>query len=341
MKNAGEAALEKVELSGKRSTPIKSMLGRRETGIVVPALLLFVFFSLFSDSFLTQYNMFNISRNLSFYIFIALGQAVVIAIGGMNLSVGAIGGLSTIAVGHILVNMGLPGSVAITVGLLTGITAGFLNGIIITKLKLNPFIVTLSTSFLFTGLVYGISKGYPYTDIPKSFTYVGRKSFLGFPIVFWMLIIILFALYYLYRHTVLGRRLLATGGNENAARLSGINTDRMIILANVLSGFFASMTGVLYVSRMGSAQPATGQNWMVTSFAVAIIGGTSLDGGIISSIGLFAGGVIMVLIKNGLILMEANVYFEQAFLGMIILFTVSLDSIKDLLKVLKNRNSED
>lgn len=321
----------------KNKLSLKALMGKRETGIVIPALILFLFFSLFTDSFLTEYNMFNISRNLSFNIFIALGQAVVLAIGGMNLSIGAIGGLSTIVVGHLLVNAGASASVAVAAGLLTGITAGLINGIVITKLKLNAFIVTLSTSFIFTGIVYGISKGYPYTDIPKSFTYVGRKSLLGFPIVFWILLLILFFLHYLYKHTVLGRRLLATGGNENAARLSGINTDRMIVTANVLSGFFASMTGILYVSRMGSAQPATGQNWMVTSFAVAIIGGTSLDGGIISSIGLLAGGVIMVLIKNGLILMEANVYFEQAFLGSIILFTVSLDSIKALLKSLKKK----
>jgi len=327
------AALGGGRTGGKLS--VKELLNRRETGIVIPALVLFIIFSVFTDSFLTEYNMFNISRNLAFNVFIALGQAVVIAIGGMNLSVGAIGGLSTIVVGHLLVNAGAPGGVAVAAGLLTGLLAGFMNGIIITKLKLNAFIVTLSTSFIFTGLVYGISRGYPYTDIPKSFTYVGRKSFAGLPIVFWILILVLVALHYMYRHTVTGRRLLATGGNENAARLSGINTDRMIVTANVLSGFFASMTGVLYVSRMGSAQPATGQNWMVTSFAVAIIGGTSLDGGIISALGLFAGGVIMVLIKNGLILMEANVYFEQAFLGLIILFTVSLDSIKALIKALK------
>jgi len=320
----------------KYGNSIKKIMGKRETGIVIPALILFFIFSIFADSFLTEYNMFNISRNLSFNIFIALGQAIVLCIGGMNLSVGAIGGLSTIVVGHLLVNAGVPGFVAVGAGLITGMFAGLLNGIIITKMKLNSFIVTLSTSFIFTGLVYGISKGYPYTDIPKTFTYVGRKSIAGVPIVFWLLIVVLLALHYLYHHTVLGRRLLATGGNETAARLSGINTDRMIVIANVMSGFFASMTGVLYVSRMGSAQPATGQNWMVISFAVAIIGGTSLDGGIISSVGLLAGGIIMVLIKNGLIFMHANVYFEQAFLGLIILFTVSLDSIKALLKALNN-----
>lgn len=338
-KNTSEVTIEPLLL--KNSSLLHNIRGKREVGIVLPALFLFLFFSVFTDSFLTPYNMFNISRNLSFNIFIALGQAVVIAVGGMNLSVGAIGGLSTIVVGHLLVNMGVPDAVAVVAGLSMGVLAGFLNGIIITKLKLNAFIVTLSTSFLFTGLVFGISKGYPYVKIPKSFTKVGRGSFLAMPIVFWILIITLIALYFLYKHTVLGRRLLATGGNEKAARLSGINTDRMIITANILSGFFAALTGILYVSRMGSAQPATGQNWLVTSFAVAIIGGTLLDGGVISSVGILAGGLIMVLIKNGLILMEANVYFEQAFLGMIILFTVSLDSnsIKELFKSLKNKKS--
>jgi len=310
---------------------VRTLLQKRESAIVIPAFILFFIFSVTTDSFLTAYNIFNISRNLAFNVFIALGQAVVLAIGGMNLSVGAIGGLATITCGHMIMNMGLPGWAAIAAALLVGVLSGAVNGLAITKLKLNSFIVTLSTSFIFTGLVYGISKGYAYTEIPKTFTYVGRKAFLFFPVVFWVMVVTLIVIHYVYHHTVTGRRLLATGGNLDAARLSGINTDKMLVIANMLSGFFAAMTGVLYVSRMGSAQPATGQNWMVISFAVSIIGGTALTGGVITSVGLFAGGVIMVLIKNGLILLEANVYFEQAFLGAIILLTVSLDRIKGII----------
>lgn len=315
----------------------KKLTGRKESATIAAVILLFVVFSVSTDAFLTSYNIFNISRNLAFNVFIALGQATALVVGGMNLSIGAIGGLSTITVGHMMMNLGAPGWLAVLAALVVGLLCGLVNGLLITRLKLNSFIVTLSTSFIFTGLVYGISKGYPYTDIAKSFTYVGRKAFLFFPVVFWLMIIALIVVWYFYSNTVTGRRILATGSNEDAARLSGIKTDRIIIISNLLSAFFAALTGVLYVSRMGSAQPATGQNWMIISFAVAIIGGTALQGGYISSIGIFAGGLIMVFIKNGLIMLEANVYFEQAFLGIIILLAVSLENIQLLIGAAKRR----
>jgi ribose transport system permease protein len=314
---------------------IRNLLKKRESGIVLASVLLFVTFSVITDSFLTAYNLFNISRTLAFYVFIALGQAVVLVVGGMNLSIGSIGGLSTITVGMLLQNAGSPMWLAVVAALSVGLLCGALNGILITKIPLNAFIVTLSTSFIFTGLVYGISKGFSYTDIPKAFSFVGRKSFLELPIMFWLLLIVLAVVFYIYKYTVTGRQMLATGGNLDAARLSGVNTNKMIIVANMMSGFFAALTGILYVSRMGSAQPATGVNWMIISFAVAIIGGTALKGGMISSIGLLFGGIIMVLIKNGLILIEANVYFEQAFLGLIILLAVSLERIRDFFQHMK------
>ena len=327
----------RAEAGRNGGTMLKKLFQKKETATLGAALLLFVIFSVTTDSFLTSYNIFNLSRNLAFNVFIALGQATALVVGGMNLSIGAIGGLATITAGHLMMNMGLPGWAVIPAALGVGLLAGLVNGLLITRVKLNSFIVTLSTSFIFTGLVYGISRGYPYTDIPKTFTYFGRKSFLFFPVVFWLMVLTLVALWYFYANTVTGRRILATGSNKDAARLSGIKTDRIVLISNLLSGFFAALTGLLYVSRMGSAQPATGQNWMIISFAVAIIGGTALQGGYISSLGLFAGGLIMVFIKNGLIMLEANVYFEQAFLGLIILLAVSLENIQGLIRAARRR----
>ena len=144
------------------------------------------------------------------------------------------------------------------------------------------------------------------------------------------MVVTLIGVWYLFKYTVFGRQLQATGSNREAAELSGINTDRIIMGANLLSAFFAAMGGLLWVSRIGSAQPALGQNWLIISFAVAIIGGTALQGGRITALGLFGGAMIMVLIKNGLILMQANVYFEQAFLGSIILLTILLDRMREI-----------
>lgn len=306
----------------------KNILKRSETSITLAAILLFILFSIASPSFLTAYNIFNVSRNISLYVFIAIAQALAIVGGGMNLSVGAIGGLGVVATGYFIDVMGFPPWIAVLIALIVGITAGAFNGVIITKVGINSFVVTLATLFVFTGIVYGITKGYPYINIPKSFTIVGRKGVFNLPYVFWLVVGALGFLYYMFKFMRFGKRLLATGGSIEATRLSGVNTDRIIIMSNILSGLFAAIAGVLWVSRMGSAQPSTGQNWLIISFAVAIIGGTALSGGFISALGLFMGGVIIVLIRNGLILLEVNVYFEQTFLGFIILLAVSIDRIR-------------
>ncbi len=311
--------------TGMKGNVVKNLLKRKETGIVLAALLLFSIFSVASDSFLTAYNLFNVSRTLALYVFIALAQTMAIVVGGMNLSVGAIGGLATITVGYCMDVQGMSGWIAVPMALLVGMLAGSINGFFITKVGINSFVVTLSMLFVFEGLVSGISKGYSYTKIPKTFTVIGRKGAFGVPYLLWIALLALVVIYYLFRFTLLGRRLLATGGNEDAARLSGINTGRIILAANILSGLFASIAAVLWVSRMGSAQPSTGQDWLIISFAVAIIGGTALKGGSITALGLLMGAIIMVLIKNGLVILGANIYFERTFYGLIILLAVIVD----------------
>jgi ribose transport system permease protein len=134
----------------------------------------------------------------------------------------------------------------------------------------------------------------------------------------------------MYRHTVFGRRMLATGGNAAAARLSGIHTDRMVVWAHVLSGAFAALAAVLWASKLGSAAPETGDDWLIISFAVAIIGGTGLNGGIISALGVFMGSAIFMLIKHGLVEVKANPYYANSFLGLLILLAIVVDRVREL-----------
>ena len=150
----------------------------------------------------------------------------------------------------------------------------------------------------------------------------------GVPYLFIGAVALLAIMGYFFKYTVLGRRVLATGGNLEAARLSGIRTDNIVLLCHTLSGFFAALAGVLWISRMGSAQPATGGDWLIVSFAVSIIGGTALSGGEFSALGFLASAIMLTLIKNGLIMLNVNVYFEQTFLGIIILLAVSVESIR-------------
>ena len=312
----------------KKAGLFRKLIGRSDTSTILAAAILFVVFSVTSSSFLTGFNMFNVSRTAALYVFVALGQAMAIIVGGMNLSLGAIGGLCTVAGGFCMHVLKLPVWVSVLVALFLGIVAGGFNGIIITRLRLNSFVVTLATLFVFTGITFGVTRGFPYTNIPESFVVIGKQGFLEIPYLFWLMLITLGIVYYVFRYTYVGRKLLATGGNIQAARLSGINTDRILLLANVLSGFFAALAGLLWLSRMGSAAPATGQDWLVVSFAVAVIGGTALKGGVISPLGLLFSAIIMTLIKNGLIMLEVNIYFEQTFLGAIILLAVAFDGIR-------------
>jgi ribose transport system permease protein len=134
----------------------------------------------------------------------------------------------------------------------------------------------------------------------------------------------------MYRNTVFGRRMLATGGNAAAARLSGIATDRMVVSAHVLSGAFAALAAILWASKLGSAAPETGDDWLIISFAVAIIGGTGLNGGIISALGILMGSAIFMLIKHGLVEVKANPYYANSFLGLLILLAIVVDRVREI-----------
>lgn len=310
---------------------IKKIFARSEITVIVAVLILGVIFTIFSDSFLTSYNLFNMGRTAAIYIFIAIAQGLVVIVGGMNLSLGYIGGMVVVAAGYSMEILGLPSAAAVLIGLIVGILAGAVNGLVITGLKLNSFVVTLATSFIFQGLINGVSQGFPYNKIPEGFTFLGREGFLGIPYLLWLAGLALAILGYVFRYTVTGRRVLATGGNVEAAKMSGVNTNKMIILANIGSGFFAAIAGLLWISRTGSAQPSTGVDWMVISFAVAVIGGVSLKGGVFNAVGVFFAGFLIVMVKNGLVMLNANIYFEQAYLGLILLLAVSLDSIKGII----------
>ena len=308
-----------------RGNVVRSFLRRTDASAIIATVVLFVVFSSVTQNFFTPFNQFNVWRAASQNVFIALGQAMVVLIGGMNLSLGAIGGLTVVIVGHSIEILGFPPWTAVVLGFLTGAACGAVNGFFIGRFKLNSFVVTLATSFIFQGLVNGISQGRPYSKIPAQFTVLGKGDVLGIPNMVFLMAGALLLVFFVFRYTVVGRRLLAVVGNIEAARLSGIKTNRMIMLANVLSGLCASLAAILWVSRMGTAQPATGGDWLIVSFAVTVIGGTALSGGTISALGFLFSGLLMALIRNGLIMLGVNVYFEATFLGMIILLAVMVE----------------
>jgi ribose transport system permease protein len=307
----------------------RERISGRTLGLIISTAILFAILSLRSQSFLSGYTMFVVSRQMAFYVLIALSQAFCLVVGQMSLAVGAIGSITTVVLGLGLDTWGLPSWLAVALTLGVGIFAGALNGLIITRLKIDSFIVTLSMMFIFMGLRSGISGGAPY-KVPGSFSVIGQRSLLGVPYVFLIVVVLLGVVGYMFRNTVFGRRMLATGGNTAAARLSGIDTNRMIIWAHVLSGAFATLAAVLWASKLGSAAPETGDDWLIVSFAVAIIGGTGLNGGVISALGVFMGSAIFMLIKHGLVEVKANPYYANSFLGLLILLAIVVDRVREI-----------
>ena len=318
-------------------SPIRRLLGRQEVPVLAAVLILGLVFYFASDNFLSPYNIYTLSRTAALYMFVALSQAMVIIVGGMNLSLGYIGGMSVVMVGYLMQNLHTSGTVAVLGALLLGIAAGTLNGVLITRMKINSFIITLATSFIYKGLITGVSEGYPYTELAKGFTWLGRGKFMGLPLMLYLAALVLAVIWFVFRYTVTGRKLLATGGNAQAARMAAVNTDSSALIANILSGLFAAIAGVCAVSMNGSAQPTTGSDWMIYSFAVSVIGGTALSGGVIQPAGIFIAAYLIVMIKNGLVMMNANIYYEQTYLGLILLVAVSLGSVTMGFKELQRR----
>jgi len=309
---------------------IRDILTSGNFGLFIATMILFAILSIFSDSFLTPFNMYTTGRTLSLYVFIGLAQGLVLVVGDMNLSVGAIGGLATITAGYLMDIHGIHGAVATIAALVVGIACGAINGVITAKFGINAFIVTLATSFIFTGINFGFTQGFSFVNIPLTFTILGKGKVFGIPYIFIFTLFALIIMFLFFKYTLVGRRILAVGENLEASKFSGINTDKIKLLSHILSGFVAALAAVLYISRMGTAPPVTGQDWLIISFAVAILGGTALSGGSITAFGLLLGGAIMVMIKNGLIILQTNVYWEQAYLGLLILLAVAIDRVRNI-----------
>ncbi len=316
-----------------RKVPVvKRFFLQSYSSAVCACILLVAIFSIFTDSFLSSFNLFNLSRTIASYGFIAAAQLMVAVIGGMNLAVGAVGGLTTVVVGILMQDMGVSSGLAVAVALCVGILCGLLNGYLITRLRLAPFVITLAMQFVYDGLGMGISHGYSY-KVNEGFDSLGRgRVFTGTPFMtsqmFMLFLLLVVVLIVLFRYTRFGRNVLAVGGNESAARLSGINADSVIILCNVISCALAAVAAMLWTSRTGTASPTTGQDWMLYSFAVVAIGGISLNGGSFTAVGFLCGAMILTMVRNGLTMMSVDIYFEKAFIGAVILLAVSVESLR-------------
>lgn len=301
------------------------------TGVFIAVFLFTLVLVIFTDNFVTSRNFFSTSRSFSLWIIVGFSQMMALTIGHMNLAAGAIGGLSAVTVGWMFQEMGAPIWLTVLVGVATGAACGAFNGLFISITNINAFIVTLGTNSVFLGINYGLTKALPFSEVPESFSIIGRARILDtIPVLFFIMLFVAFVLHFMFRHTAFGRKILATGGNPDAAVLSGINTRRVIILVHVISGTLAGLAGVLFVGRLTAAHPTIGQNWLLISFAIPILGGTRLQGGYTSILAVVLGGVLMTLLQNGLVLLQVDIYWEEFFMGVLVLIAVVVDRLRSV-----------
>jgi ribose transport system permease protein len=261
-------------------------------------------------------------RTVATAVLIGSAQMTVLALGQMNLSVGAIGGLAAITAGGIMDAFGLPVWLAIFGALVCGAACGAINGVIVARTGLNAFIVTIATASVFLGLNLGLTSAQPFYDLDPGFTSFGQARIGFFPLMGFITLAAAIALGVFFYRTLVGRQILAVGGNLGAARTAGIPVGRRIVWAHVISGLLAGSAGILWASQLSAAQPMIGQTWLLLSFAVPIIGGVALTGGSVRIIGTILAALIIALINNSVVHLGIDPFYVDLLVGLLVLSAV-------------------
>ncbi len=278
----------------------------------------------FESTFLNWSNLSQVVRALSFIAIMAVGQALVIIAGGIDLSVGSLLGMSGV-VSAVLLNDGFSVPAATALGLLSGLASGFVNGLLVTEAKLPPFIATLGMMSIARGLAFGLTGGETIRDLPESFLAMGQHEIFNVPIPIIIMAVFAVVTGYFLKLTRWGRYIYAIGGNEEAAVYSGVKVGTMKIVVYSLSGLSAGIAGVLFTSRFGVGQSTAGLGYELDVIAAAVIGGISLSGGRGTVLGAIIGSLLMGILRNGLVLLNVSAYWQQVAIGLVIVLAVILD----------------
>ena len=290
--------------------------------VIIGALI--AIFTSRQSGFLSSFNLFGMGRSLAVDVTIGFSQMVVLATGGMNLSVGSIGVCAVMFSGYLMQSLGLPAPAAFLLALCLGGALGWLNGFTIVRGGVNAFIVTLASANLFSGAMLILSRATPINGLPPEVGAIGRLRLFG--LVSPLLLVALAVgagLLVFYRYSVAGKQMLAAGANARAAMMSGLPVDRSIVLSHVMSGVLAAVAGLMVVARVGAAMPAVGgEDWLLPSFLGPVLGGTALAGGFVSVVGTLLGAALVTTIRSGLLVLDIGNFWLQLFLGLFLLAAV-------------------
>ncbi len=322
-------------MSSEANAAVKSSAGRRWSGLLSNQLagvfaalvVIFVISSFLSPYFLTPFNLLIIARALAFVGMVTIAQALLMIMGELDLSLGAIGGLCGVLGGILMVQLGLNPFLSFLVCLLFGMLFGLVNGLLVTTLSLNSLVVTIGMAGVYSGLNLVVTRGLAITGIPDSIGFLGKGVYLGVPMPFVVMMILLVVLAVMMRKTPVGRYIYAIGNSTSAAKMLGIPVNRIRMLAFTIAGFCASLAGMLMVARLGTAQPSIGEIWVMPSIAGAVIGGVATTGGVGSLTGAIIGAAIIGVIQNIIVIFGVSPYWQSVVSGAIVVLAISFDSI--------------
>ncbi|GLW05736.1 hypothetical protein Misp01_08660 [Microtetraspora sp. NBRC 13810] len=308
-----------------RRPAVRSLLA--ENGALGALIVLAVALSLLSPDFLTVTNLLNVGVQAAVTAILAFGATFVIITAGIDLSVGAVAALSAIVLAWTATEAGLPWPVATVVALVVGLACGLVNAALIAYGKLPPFIATLAMLGVARGLALVVSQGSPIT-MPDAVSHLGDTigGYLPVPVLVMALMGIIAAV--ILNRTYPGRAMYAIGGNEEAARLSGIAVNRQKLVTYALSGVFAAVAGIVLASRLASAQPQAASGYELDAIAAVVIGGASLSGGKGRAFGTLVGALILAVLRNGLNLLSVSSFWQQVVIGVVIALAVLLDTLR-------------
>ncbi|MDE2791660.1 MAG: ABC transporter permease [Paracoccaceae bacterium] len=295
--------------------------------IILVAALMMLVLSFASPYFMTLGNMTNLTKQVSIVAILAAGQAIVIISGGIDLSVGSVLALSAVTIGW-LIEQGIDPKIATVAGLAMGTFMGWINGMVITRGKIPPFIATLGMLGIARGMALVITKGVSYQVLEPMFLYIGNSKVLGLPIPLYFVVVVFGVVMVMMHMTVFGRHVYAIGGDERVARLEGIPVDRQKVKIYALSGFLAAVAAVVMVGRLAATPPSVAQGTELQAIAAVIIGGISFVGGRGLVITALVGAFIMAMITNGLNILGISSFYQQVLIGIVIIVAVWLDNLK-------------
>lgn len=319
---------------------MKSIKLGRESGIVVALVMMIIVFSLIDPIYLSSSNIVDIVKQSTINGLLGIGITLAIITGGIDLSIGSTFAIVIVSVGKLLVS-GVNPFLAFAIGIILGFSLGIVNGILVAKVKLQPFIATLGTMSIYRGVAYIITGGWPVLDIPENFRKALDGDIFGvIPSSVVLLFVVGIIIWIILKYTRFGNYIYALGSNEEATKLSGVNVDFNKMMAYAICGVGAALAGMVLLARLGTGEPTAGQGYELNAIAAAAVGGTSLMGGKGTMLGTILGTILLSALRVGLIVVGVDSFWQYIATGIIIVIAACFEIIQNKISSIKVSRSK-